>query len=108
MMKHRINTVTRTPVTCKPRRISVVKQQIVDTLVEELPEIGMIYKSATPSASPIVLVLQCIDYRDLNAITKKDSYPLPRIEGGPSHAIERRSILLFLGPLSLVDFIKFR
>lgn len=47
---------------------------------------GVITESNSPWASPIVLVCKpdgsaryCVDYRKLNQVTKKDSYPLPRI-----------------------------
>ncbi|GFX19509.1 hypothetical protein TNCV_2074181 [Trichonephila clavipes] len=43
--------------------------------------------SSSPWASPIVLVRKkdgstrfCVDYRQLNDVTKKNSYPLPRID----------------------------
>ncbi|GFX71303.1 hypothetical protein TNCV_2453151 [Trichonephila clavipes] len=43
--------------------------------------------SSSPWASPIILVkkkdvstILCVDYRWLNDVTKKDSYPLPRID----------------------------
>ena len=47
----------------------------------------LIKDSTSPWASPVVLVMKknekkrfCVDYRKLNTITKKDSYPLPQID----------------------------
>jgi hypothetical protein len=48
---------------------------------------GLIECSIGPWASPVVLVQKkngkqrlCIDYQELNKITQKDAYPLPRID----------------------------
>lgn len=56
-------------------------------MVKEMEETGVIKPSSSPWASPIVLVPKkdgttrfCVDYRRLNSVTKKDVYPLPRID----------------------------
>ena len=48
---------------------------------------NIVQPSSSPWASPIILVPKkdgssrfCIDYRKLNSVTKKDVYPLPRID----------------------------
>ena len=48
---------------------------------------GLIRPSNSPWTSPVVLVKKkngtsrfCVDYRKVNAISKKDAYPLPRID----------------------------
>lgn len=52
-----------------------------------MKEHGVIEESQSPWTSPAVLVRKkdgtlrfCVDFRKLNLITKKDSYPLPRID----------------------------
>ena len=56
-------------------------------LVQEMLKQGVIKPSASPWASPIVVVRKkdgnirfCVDYRKLNSITKLDVFPLPRID----------------------------
>ncbi|GFV25756.1 retrovirus-related Pol polyprotein from transposon 412, partial [Trichonephila clavipes] len=85
--QHRIDTADHPPIKQHPRRLPFVKQEEIGTLRREMQENDIIEPSSSPWASPIVLVRKkdgstrfCVDYRKLNDVTKKDSYPLPRID----------------------------
>ena len=56
--------------------------------MRELIDKGWVQESSSPWAAPVLFVPKdggkkqrmCIDFRDLNALTKKDRFPLPRID----------------------------
>ncbi|GBL72307.1 Transposon Ty3-I Gag-Pol polyprotein [Araneus ventricosus] len=87
MTQHRINTGDHPPIKQYPRCLPLARKEEADHLVEEMVDNGIIEESSDPWASLIVLVKKkggstqfCVDYRKLNKITKKDSYPLPQID----------------------------
>ena len=75
------------PIKQAPRHLPLNKREIVKKEVDSMLQNGIIVKSTSPWSSPIVLVTKCdnstrlcIDYRALNEVTRKDSYPLPNIQ----------------------------
>ena len=84
---HTIPTGDHQPVNAKPYRVNQEKQNIIEKEVNKMEENGLIKPSQSPWSSPVLLVKKrdgqyrfCVDYRNLNQITTKDSYPLPNIE----------------------------
>ena len=82
-----INTGDHAPIKQAPRRIPFFMRKKVEEMVDEMLDKGIIEHSSSPWASPIVLVSKqdgstriCVDYHCLNAITKLDEFPLPRID----------------------------
>lgn len=87
LVKHTIDTQDKGPIRLRPYRTSPRQREAAEKIINELLENKIIQPSLSPWAAPIVLVKKktgedrlCIDYRKLNAITKKDSFPLPRID----------------------------
>ena len=87
LAKYEINTGDAIPVCQHPRRPPLAQHEEAFKAVEDMQKQGIIEPSVSPWASPVVLVKKkdgstrfCVDYRKLNDLTKKDSYPLPRID----------------------------
>ncbi|XP_036347457.1 uncharacterized protein K02A2.6-like, partial [Rhagoletis pomonella] len=83
----KIELNSNSPVNLKPYRIPFAKRPIVSEIIKDLLDNNIIRPSESPYASPVVLVEKsngehrlCIDYRCLNKITVKMSYPMPIME----------------------------
>lgn len=81
-----IDTGDATPINCRPYRVPLNKRKSVEEELHKLLEQGVIEPSNSPWAAPLVVVPKpdgttrlCVDYRKLNAVTKKDAYPMPLI-----------------------------
>ena len=86
-LQHHIDTGNACPVKQPIRRIPPAKRKETQKLLQEMLKKDIIQPSSSPWASPIVLVQKkdgsqrfCVDYRKLNSVTKKDAYPIPRID----------------------------
>ena len=84
---HPIHTTDETPVKCAYRRIPPHQFDEVKTHIKDLIKKGVIRPSTSEYASPIVIcrkkngkIRLCVDYRSLNTKTRKDAYPLPRVD----------------------------
>ena len=85
--QHTIDTGDAKPIHLPRRRYSQVEEQSIQKEIKELLEKGVIEPATGPWAAAVVLVKKkdgtwrfCIDYRAINKITKRDVYPLPRID----------------------------
>ena len=124
------------PVKQKVRPLNPAQEEVLRDQIHEWEKNGIIEKSKSEWASPVVLVKKkqadppwrvCIDYRRLNAATEGDSYPLPRVEhllsraGGHKvysaldassayHTIpleeESRPLTAFVSPMGLYQFLR--
>ncbi|XP_042396513.1 uncharacterized protein LOC121986624 [Zingiber officinale] len=74
--------VSKTPYRMAPKELEELKVQL-----QELLDRGFIRPRVSPWEAPVLFIKKkdgslrlCIDYRQLNAVTIKNKYPLPRIE----------------------------
>jgi hypothetical protein len=87
VVTHDINTGDAAPIRQPPRRIPEALMPEFDKEMDRMLMQGVISPGQSPWASPVVLVRKkdgsirfCVDYRRLNAKTRFDAYPLPRID----------------------------
>ena len=70
-----------------PRRMPFTIRQEVARQLKRMQQNGVIQPSHSSWSSPVVMVRKkdgshrfCVDYRGLNAVTKADKFPLPRVD----------------------------
>nr|GEV05712.1 putative reverse transcriptase domain-containing protein [Tanacetum cinerariifolium] len=76
-----------TPVARAPYRLAPSEMKELADQLQELTDKGFIRPSSSPRGAPVLFVKKkdgsfwmCIDYRELNKLTVKNHYPLPRID----------------------------
>ena len=74
--------ISKAPYRMAPAELMELKKQL-----QELLDKGLIQPSVSPWGAPVLFVKKkdgslrlCIDYRELNRVTVKNKYPLPRID----------------------------
>ncbi|KAI3774686.1 hypothetical protein L1987_49246 [Smallanthus sonchifolius] len=76
-----------TPIARAPYRLAPSELQELSTRLQELLDKGFIRPSSSPWGAPVLFAKKkdwtfrmCIDYRELNKVTIKNRYPLPRLD----------------------------
>ena len=87
LVTHRIPTGDHLPVKHKRTAIPRAWEEEVNSQASEMLKNGIIRNSSSPWNSPVLLVRKkdgsirfVLDYRAVNDVTRKDTYPLPKIQ----------------------------
>ncbi|KAG1941111.1 interleukin-1 receptor accessory protein-like 1-A [Pimephales promelas] len=87
LITHQIETGDAKPIKLPPRRVPLHLQDEVTEHIKDMQVKGIVQPSCSPWGAPVVPVRKkdgtlrfCVDYRRLNDVTRKDAYPLPRID----------------------------
>ncbi|KAG0736415.1 hypothetical protein G6F57_014086 [Rhizopus arrhizus] len=86
-VEHCIDTGNAVPIVKRGRRLSPKESKALHEEVQKMLEAKVIRPSNSPWCSPPVMVPKpdgsmrlCTNYRGLNAVTRKDTWPLPRMD----------------------------
>ena len=87
-MEFTIDLAPRTiPISKAPYRMAPMELKELKIQLQELLDKGFIRPSVSPWGAPILFVKKkdgsmrlCIDYKELNKVTMRNNYPLPRID----------------------------
>ncbi|XP_033237657.1 uncharacterized protein [Drosophila pseudoobscura] len=85
--------------------VSPAVEKLLYAEIDRMLSLGVIEESDSAWSSPVVLVQKpgkvrlCLDSRKVNAVTKKDAYPLPQIDG----ILGRLPKAMFISSLDLKD-----
>ena len=86
-VKMQIDVGKNQPIKLKPYRTPIKNREVIDKAINEMLDADVIKRSRSPWSFPVVIVDKkdgskrfCVDFRKLNKITKKNSFPLPLID----------------------------
>ncbi|GJV89090.1 putative reverse transcriptase domain-containing protein [Tanacetum coccineum] len=86
-LDHGYDVDVAAPVARAPYRLASSEMKELSDQLKELSDKGFIRPSSSPWGAPVLFVKKkdgsfwmCIDYRELNKLTVKNRYPLPRID----------------------------
>ncbi|MCG7879415.1 MAG: RNase H-like domain-containing protein, partial [Candidatus Thiodiazotropha endolucinida] len=86
-VKMQIDVGDHEPIKMKPYRTPIKSREVIDKAINEMLDANVIKRSRSPWSFPVVIVDKkdgskrfCVDFRKLNQITKKNSFPLPLID----------------------------
>ncbi|KAJ1187172.1 hypothetical protein NDU88_003951 [Pleurodeles waltl] len=108
---HDIDTGDSPPVKNKIYRLPDKVKASIKEEVSKMLTLGVIEKSSSPWASPVVLVPKatvpsakpelrfCVDYRGLNSVTRTDAHPIPRTD----ELVDRLGAAKFLSTFDLTS-----
>ena len=87
LLHHEIVIDSAAPIRQWFRRLSPEKRVEMRALLDDMLQKNLISTSKSPWAAPIVLVKKkdgtsrfCVNYCRINAVTRKDAYPLPHVD----------------------------
>ncbi len=104
LVQHHIETLPGEVARSLPHRLPEHKKNVVREELKAMLDLGVIEESHSDWANPIVLVPKtdgsirfCVDYRKVNAVSKFDAYPMPRVD----ELLDRLGAVRFYSTLDL-------
>lgn len=105
LLSHHIDVGDAKPIKQRHFPVSPAVEKLLYSEVDRMLQLGVIEESDSAWSSPVVLVQKpgkvrlCLDSRKVNAVTAKDAYPLPQIDG----ILSRLPKAVYISSLDLKD-----
>lgn len=87
IISHSIQLTSKEHIRSRPYPVPQSLRDTIEDEVQTMLEMGVIEKSTSPYASPVVIVKKkdgknrfCVDYRKINAVTVIDNEPIPNMD----------------------------